>query len=101
MLSSSGKDKLEGKKENPFVWSSGKKTRKKIISVLPQSESQDQKAENRTSDRRAKQGELCHNSSSLRKEKVKEAKKKKEKGDYDTKEVYKKIADKLMDLFGV
>jgi anti-sigma28 factor (negative regulator of flagellin synthesis) len=36
----------------------------------------------------------------VRKEKIKEAKKKKQRGEYNTDEVYKKIADRLMDLFG-
>jgi anti-sigma28 factor (negative regulator of flagellin synthesis) len=37
----------------------------------------------------------------VRKEKIKEAKKKKQRGEYNTDEVYRKIADRLMDLFGV
>jgi anti-sigma28 factor (negative regulator of flagellin synthesis) len=36
-----------------------------------------------------------------REDKIKEAKKKKQRGEYNTDEVYKKIADRLMDLFGV
>ncbi len=40
-------------------------------------------------------------SSPIRQEKVKEAKKKKQNGDYNSEEVYKKIADRLMDLFGI
>ena len=40
-------------------------------------------------------------SSPIRKEKVKEAKKKKQNGDYNSEEVYKKIADRLIDLFGI
>ena len=37
----------------------------------------------------------------IRQEKIKEAKKKKQRGEYNSEEVYKKIADRLMDLFGV
>ena len=98
MLSSSGKEKFEEKKENPFVPSSGKKPGKKISRILPQSECQDKRADGHSSDKKA---DLSDNSPPIRKEKVKEAKRKKQKGDYDNQEIYKKIADKLMDLFGV
>jgi len=45
VLSSSGKEKFEEKKENPFVPSSGKKPGKKISRILPQSECQDKRAD--------------------------------------------------------
>ncbi len=40
-------------------------------------------------------------SPSIRKKKIKEAKRKRRKGHYDSPEVYKKIADRLIDLFGI
>ncbi|UCB51779.1 MAG: hypothetical protein JSV10_07270 [Candidatus Zixiibacteriota bacterium] len=40
-------------------------------------------------------------SAPTRQERVEEAKKKKLNGDYDSQEVYQKIADRLMDLFGI
>jgi len=39
--------------------------------------------------------------SPIRQEKVEKAKRKKQKGDYNTQEVYRKIADRLMELFGI
>jgi len=101
VLSSSGKEKFEDKKKNPVISSFGKKSGKKIARILLQSEGRDQRADNHTSDRIAKKTDLSDNSPLIRKEKVKEAKRKKQKGDYDSQEVYKKIADKLMDLFGI
>ncbi len=101
MLSSSGKEEFDEKKENPFILPSRKKTGKKTTPILPQSECQEKIAENRTSDWITKKADLSDNSPPIRKEKVKEAKKKKQKGDYNSQEVYKKIADRLMDLFGV
>ena len=98
MLSSSGKEKFEEKKNSPVISSFGKETGKKISRILPQSECQDKRADGQTSDKKA---DLSDNSPPIRKEKVKEAKRKKQKGDYDNQEIYKKIADKLMDLFGV
>ncbi len=37
----------------------------------------------------------------VRKKKVEEAKKKKQNGDYDSREVYRKIAERLIDSFGI
>jgi hypothetical protein len=101
VFASSEKEKFEEKKENPFILSSGKKPQKKIGRILPQSECQDQKEDKHISDRITRKVDLSDNSPPIRKKKVKEAKKKKRKGDYDSQEVYKKIADRLMDLFGV
>jgi len=98
VLSSREKDKFDGKKENPFILSSGKKPEKKISRILPQSEGEDQKVDNQISDEKA---DFSDDSPPIRKEKVKEAKRKKQKGDYDNQEIYKKIADRLIDLFGV
>jgi anti-sigma28 factor (negative regulator of flagellin synthesis) len=81
--------------ENIVICSNGKedlgsKKPKKTIRHFPSvSGSQDRKTG------------LTHYSSPIRKEKVKEAKKKKQNGDYNSEEVYKKIADRLMDLFGI
>lgn len=37
----------------------------------------------------------------VRKEKVEEARKKRQNGDYDSREVYRKIAERLIDHFGI
>jgi len=37
----------------------------------------------------------------VRKDRVEEARKKKQNGDYDNQEVYRKIAERLMDSFGI
>ena len=42
-----------------------------------------------------------HNSFPVREKKIRQAIRKKKRGDYNNVEVYQKIADKLMDLFGV
>lgn len=81
MLSSAEKEEWENKNREVLGSSLGKK---KHIS--------------NNTERRAG---LSHDSAPIRKEKVKQAKKKKQNGDYDSQEVYKKIADRLMDLFGI
>lgn len=101
MLASSGKEEFEDKKKNSVISAFGKKPGKKVTPILSPSECQDQKEDKHTSDRITKKAGLSGNSPPIRKEKVKEAKKKKQKGDYDSPEVYKKIADRLLDLFGV
>ena len=78
MFCSSGKEDL-----------SSKKPRKTIRHSPSVSGSQDRKPD------------FTQYSSPIRKEKVKEAKKKKQNGDYNSEEVYKKIADRLIDLFGI
>ncbi len=95
MLSFSEKEEFENKKKNPDSSSFKKKNGKKIDRILEQSKCQ---GDNRISKRKAV---LSGDSPAIRKEKVEEAKKKKQNGDYDSREVYKKIADRLMDLFGI
>jgi anti-sigma28 factor (negative regulator of flagellin synthesis) len=58
-------------------------------------------SEDRISERKAKKNRLSVNSPPIRKEKVKQAIRKKQNGEYDSEEVYRKIADKLIDLFGI
>lgn len=58
-------------------------------------------SEDRISERSAKKNRLSVNSPPIRKEKVKQAIRKKQNGEYDSEEVYRKIADKLIDLFGI
>ncbi|KPL01225.1 MAG: hypothetical protein AMJ91_00810 [candidate division Zixibacteria bacterium SM23_73_3] len=101
MLSSSEKEEFEEKRESIFRLSSNKKTGKKISHILPRSKRQNQNTDKHTSDGITEKAGLSDDSSPIRKEKVKEAKTKKENGDYDSQEIYQKIADRLMDLFGI
>ncbi|MCK4403935.1 MAG: hypothetical protein KAW02_02480 [candidate division Zixibacteria bacterium] len=96
-----GKEEFEDKKKSPAISSLEKKNGGKITPILPQSGCPDREADNRSADRIPPEVDLTDNSSPIRKKKVQEAKKKKQNGDYDSQEVYKKIADKLMDLFGI
>lgn len=81
MLCYAGKGEFENEKKSDFVSSLGK--------------------DNLVSDGETRKADLSHGSASIRKEKVKEAERKKQNGEYYTEEVYKKIADRLMDLFGI
>ncbi|MGB8657265.1 MAG: hypothetical protein WCE90_05715 [Candidatus Zixiibacteriota bacterium] len=45
--------------------------------------------------------DLSLDSNPIREDRVKEARKKRQRGEYNNEEVYKKIAERLMDLFGI
>ena len=81
MLSSNRKEEFENKKKGAFVSAFDKK--------------------DRISDGMTKGAGPSHDSPPVRREKVKEAKRKKKNGEYDSEEVYRKIADRLIDLFGI
>ncbi|NIM99955.1 MAG: hypothetical protein GTO24_18340 [candidate division Zixibacteria bacterium] len=81
MPCSAGKGELENESRSDFLLPLGK--------------------ENRVFDRETRRVDLSRGSTSIRKEKVKEAERKKQNREYYTEEVYKKIADRLMDLFGI
>ncbi len=86
---------------NPFNRSADKKTGKKIPRNRPESIDQDPTTKTHTSDGKMKKANLPDNSSSIRREKVEDARKRQQNGDYDNQEVYQKIAERLMDLFGI
>ena len=98
MVSFSEKEGFEERGKPTFISHSPEEARENANRLLDQLRPQGHGADNRNSDRKAG---LSDDSALIRKEKVKEAKRKKEKGDYDSREVYKKIADRLMDLFGI
>ncbi len=81
MLCSAGNGELENENKSEFASSLGK--------------------ENRVFGGETRRANLSHGSTTIRKEKVKEAERKKQNGEYYTEEVYRKIADRLMDLFGI
>jgi anti-sigma28 factor (negative regulator of flagellin synthesis) len=83
MLSSGGKKGLEKKHKNKTA----------NVSSFEK--------ERRVSDRLKERTCPSHASPSVRKDRVKEAKAKKQNGDYDSEEVHRKIADRLMELFGI
>lgn len=86
---------------NSFIRSVDKKTGKRTTRNRPESIDQDPTTRTHTSDGKMKKANLPDNSSSIRREKVEEARKKQQNGDYDNQEVYQKIAERLMDLFGI
>lgn len=100
MLSCSGQGESKGKKRYPSFRSERKKEGRRTRGVqgpIGRNEGIDSSA----MDGVAKEPDSGGISTPIRKEKVEEAKKRKLNGDYDSQEVYRKIADRLMDLFGI
>jgi anti-sigma28 factor (negative regulator of flagellin synthesis) len=100
MQSCSGQGESEGRKRGSFLRTARKKRRRITPGVqepVCQNEGTDNGAEGMT----AKTPDSRGASTPIREEKIEEAKKKKQNGDYDSQEVYQKIADRLMDLFGI
>lgn len=100
MLSCSGQGESKGKKRDPSLRSERKKdgrTTRGVQEPIGRIEGKDSS----TMDRVAKEPDSRGISTPIRKEKVEEAKKRKLNGDYDSQEVYRKIADRLMDLFEI
>ncbi len=100
MLSCSGQGESKGKKRDTSLRSERKKegrTTRGVQEPIGRNEGIDSSA----IDRVAKKPGSGGISTPIRKEKVEEAKKRKLNGDYDSQEVYRKIADRLMDLFGI
>ncbi len=100
MLSCSGQGESKGKKRDTSLRSERKKDGRRTRGVqepIGRNEGIDSSA----MDRVAKEPDSGGISTPIRKEKVEEAKKRKLNGDYDSQEVYRKIADRLMDLFGI
>ena len=93
-----GKEGFEEKENNLFYSSSDRRSTKRVA---------DRSGESRRSGRpkghraRDEAFNMSDKSSPVRRNKVEEAKRKRKNGDYDNREVYRKIAERLMDDFGI
>jgi hypothetical protein len=67
----------------------------------PDPERKNAQGDSRAFHKRGKKIDSSDISAPIRRERVEEAKRKRLNGDYDSQEVYEKIADRLMDLFGI
>jgi hypothetical protein len=100
MLSCSGHGESEGKRKDPFLRTPGKRDRR-IMPGEQRSVCRSERIENGGAGWTAKNCDSPGKPIPVRTERVEEATKKKQNGDYDSQEVYQKIADRLMDLFGI
>lgn len=93
-----GEDSSRESNEYNFVDPGGKRTGRKVEHTSPGSDMRETKPENSIPKRMK---DALHNSTSVRERKIRQAIRKQQRGEYNNEEVYQKIADKLMDLFGV
>lgn len=98
MMLSSGKEELSVKKQDAAWQPEDGPERMRMTGVEGQSGSQESGEDRRGSEVK---GNGSDKSSPLRKEKVREAIRKKQDGHYDSEEVYRRIAEKLIDHFGI
>ncbi len=98
MFDTDDKDRFEEKSINNLFFSGIKRTVKKHGRIPPLSEKGDEGSDDPLH-RSIKK--MSDKPAPIRENKVKQAIMKKHRGDYNHPEVYEKIADRLMDLFGV
>jgi len=100
MLACSGQGEPEGSQKNPF-FCRGEMKRSKRRGGSPNPGRKDEDAVSRVFHKRERKIDSSDTSAPIRRERVEEARRKKLNGDYDSQEIYQKIADRLMDLFGI
>lgn len=96
----SGQGEPDGAKKNPFFCSAGG-NRNRRMTNSPNPDGMNAKGDSRAFHKRERKIDSSDTPTSIRRDRVEEAKRKRLNGDYDSQEVYQKIADRLMDLFGI
>jgi len=98
-LGYSGQAEPEKAQKNPFFcWAGGNRNR---MTNSPTPDGMNTKGDSRAFHKGGRKIDSSDASTPIRRDRVEEAKRKKLNGDYDSQEVYQKIADRLMDIFGV
>ena len=99
MSGCSGQGEPDGAKKNPFFcWAGGNRNG---TTNSPNPNGMNAKGDSRAFHTRGRKNDSSDTSTPIRRDRVEEAKRKKLNGDYDSQEVYQKIADRLIDLFGI
>lgn len=93
-----GKEGFEEKENSLFYSSSDRRPTKRMTGGSGESRCLGRPKSDHASDEGF---DMSDKSSPVRRNKVEEAKRKRKNGDYDSREVYRKIAERLMDDFGI
>lgn len=101
MYDNSGKFNFEEEGKSAYFLSGGKETRNRINRLIPTTKDTEKKSNHLLSESRTRKSQMTFSPDPIREDKVKAAKIKIQRGDYSSKEVYRKIAERLMDLFGI
>ena len=98
MTGCGGKEGFEEKESSLFYSSSDRTPAKRVTDGSGESRRPGRPKGDHASDETF---DMSDKSSPVRQNKVEEAKRKRKNGDYDSQEVYRKIAERLMDDFGI
>jgi len=101
VFNDSGKYRFEEDGKSAYFLSRGKETRNRINRSIPTTKETEKKSNHLPSKSGSKKNQMIFSPDPIREDKVKAARIKKQRGDYSNEEVYQKIADRLMDLFGI
>jgi hypothetical protein len=101
VLSGNGRHRFEEKGRSAYFLSGGKDKRNRKHSSIPPNPDAEKRAIHPSSTDRSKKSQMTSPTDPIREDKVRLAKIKKQRGEYSSEEVYRKIAVRLMDLFGI
>ncbi len=101
MYDNSGKFNFEEEGKSAYFLSGGKEIRNRIHRTIPTTENTEKTSNHLPPKSRSETSRMMSKPDQIREDKVRAAKIKKQRGDYSNEEVYRKIADRLMDLFGI
>jgi hypothetical protein len=93
--------RMEEDENAAYFLAGGRKPRSKLSRLVSENKNTDKKPDHLPSSSRVKKSQDIFGAALIRVDKVRAAKIKKQRGDYNSEEVYRKIADRLMDLFGI
>jgi len=97
----SGKYRFEEEGNSAYFLAGGKEPRNRMNRLIPTTKDFEKKSDHLPSNSRSKKNRMTFSPDPIRPEKVRAAKIKKQRGDYSKEEVYRKIADRLIDMFGI
>jgi hypothetical protein len=101
VFNDSGKYGFEEEGRSDYFLAGDKEIRNKTHRSIPSNNKTEEETNHSPSKSISKKNQRIFSQDPIREDKVKSAKIKKQRGDYSSEEVYRKIADKLMDLFGI
>ena len=101
MFNKSDKYGFEEDRKSAYFLSEGKGRKNKINQSISPNKDAGNKPNRSSSREKSRKKQMMLGSDPIRVDKVRDAKIKKQRGDYNSKEVYRKIADRLMVLFGI
>lgn len=101
MFNDSGKYRFEEEGRSDYFLAGDKEIRNKTHRSIPSKNKTEKETNHLPSKSISKRNQIIFSPDPIREDKIRAAKIKKQRGDYSSEVVYRKIADRLMDLFGI